>query len=815
MKTAIFFLFFIQLSLLMLAQSAPGNISGSVKNIHNETMPAATVRLVKAADSTLVKTAMTGENGKFQFAGIASGNYLLVITAIGQKRFTGTTIKVDDAHASIILLPVILAPAKTIEMAEVIVKAKRPLIEQEIDKTVVNVASMISSASGNTLEVLEKTPGVTVNSNGDITLNGRGGILVLIDGRSTYMSGSDLAAYLKSLPGSLLDKIELMDNPPARYDAAGNGIINIRLKKNRAAGYTGSISLGYSQGKYGRNNDAINLNYNHNKMNLFGSLGYNNEKTYTDDHSDRLFYNTGNELISTVTLINKQRYTGNGLNASFGMDYTHGAYTSYGFQVNLNQSKRNGVVDYTSNNYKVNNQLESSGNGFTKGVDHRTNPGTNLNFLHKFGKTGKELSADINYLRYHTDADQALLNSLYLSNGTPVNNSQFQYILPADIGIYTVKADYIQPLKNKARLEAGVKSSIVDNNSVADYYTVTGDKKDIDYGKSNHFKYHENINAAYVNTQKSWNRFGAQLGLRVENTRSAGKQLGNDSVQASRFTKNYTQVFPSLFLNYKLDSMGKNSLNLSITRRINRPNYQYLNPFVFFRDNYSYTAGNPLLVPQYQYRYEVRYQHKQLLRMGLSYNRFNNVIFQTTEAVGNVFITRPENVAKGYMLLLNTGLSLTPAKWWNLNADILLSHMGLKGKAYTEDLTPSTYVARINILNQFHFNKGWSGELGGYYASTDLNGQAFTAGMYRLNAGLQKKIMKDKGTIRLSMDDMFHSWIYHNKSVSLKQAQYFQISESDTQRVGFAFTYRFGKEDSSRKRRHNDNASDEEKGRVN
>jgi outer membrane cobalamin receptor len=196
-------------------------------------------------------------------------NWLLRLS--GQKQYNSSALKIDDTHLNVVLPIIVLLPAKAAALQDVIVKTTRPLIEQEIDKTVVNVGSMISSATSNTLEVLEKTPGVTVGSNGEISLNGRGGVLVLIDGRATYMSAQDLASYLKSLPGSLLDKIELMDNPPARYDAAGNGIINIKFKKNKIAGYTGNISMGHTQGRYGRSNNAINLNYNRKKFNLFGS----------------------------------------------------------------------------------------------------------------------------------------------------------------------------------------------------------------------------------------------------------------------------------------------------------------------------------------------------------------------------------------------------------------------------------------------------------------------------------------------------------------------------------------------------------------
>jgi hypothetical protein len=253
---------------------------------------------------------------------------------------------------------------------------------------------------------------------------------------------------------------------------------------------------------------------------------------------------------------------------------------------------------------------------------------------------------------------------------------------------------------------------------------------------------------------------------------------------------------------------------MSITRRINRPNYQSLNPFTFYRDKYSYSSGNPLLNPQYQYRYEMRFQHKQFLRVGLSYNRFTDVIFNITQPVDDIFVSRPDNIAKGFMLLLNTGLNLSPAKWWNLNTDILLSHMGLNGQAFTERLNPTAYVARVNVMNQLKFKKGWSAEFGGYYASTDLNGQAFTGAMVRTNAAFQKKIWKDKGSIRLNFEDIFHSWVYHYRSVSLKQAQFFQTSESDTQRIGFAFTYRFGNDTFARKRKYNDNATSEEKGRI-
>ncbi|MCF2506433.1 outer membrane beta-barrel protein [Dyadobacter sp. CY107] len=704
--------------------------------------------------------------------------------------------------------------AKDINLNEVIITKKKPLIVQEIDKTVVNVESMISAAASNTLEVLEKTPGISINSNGEISLNGRSGVLVLIDGKNTYLSGQDLAAYLKSLPGGNLDKIELIDNPSAKYDASGNAIINIRLKKNRIGGLTGSVSLGASLGRYARNNDAVNLNYNHKKLNLFANLGYNEEKNYREDHFDRRFFSEGGALISTVDLQNNLVYKDRGFNANIGMDYAATAKTVYGFIFNVNKGRRNGVFNYESNDFDAKNRLERTGEGDTRARDTRTNLGFNFNLQHKFDSKGKELSADINYLNYNSNGNQALQNFTYAPEGELIGQETFRYVIPAGIDIYTAKADYVHPLKNKARIEAGFKSSIVDNDNLNKFYNVRGAEETIDNRQSNHFKYHENINAVYLNSQKSWKRLGVQIGLRAENTLVRGNQLGNDEVRGSSFTKNYTGLFPSAYISYKLDTLGKNTLGLMAVRRITRPNYQLLNPFVFYRDQYSYTSGNPMLNPQYQSRIELKFQHKQFLNMGLSYNTFSDLIFQTTEAVNDIFTTRPKNIAGGFMLLLNTTVSTSPTKWWYLNYTARLSKIGMNGRVYTENLHFDVNILRLEINNYFTISPSWNAELGGYYASRDMNGQTLTKGMYRVNGAVQKKIWKGKGSLRVAFDDIFHSWIYNNRSLSLKQSEYFQTSESDTQRISFAMTYRFGKETFARKRRHNNNASDEEKGRI-
>jgi hypothetical protein len=811
MKSISLLLVFILLVAFCFAQTQK-IVTGTVKDNRNEWVSGATVSLTGSTGEVL--TQATSAAGRFRFSIKTGGSYVLKLSAVGYKTLDSLTVQVTDERSEFTVPPIILLPSKSRQLEAVVVTARKPLVEQEVDRTVINVGSMISSATSNTLEVLGKTPGVVFNANGDISLNGRSGITVLIDGRQTYMSGQDLAAYLRSIPGAMLEKIELMDNPPARYDAAGNAIINIKLKRTRTAGITGSLASGYSQGRYAKLNESLNLNYGSKKINVFSNLGYSKDDSYQSSLFDRRFFNSDGKLNSTVDLDNYQRFKGKGLNVNTGLDFMVSPATTFGLQVNFNQNTGRSALDYSSNSFASGKLLDTISSGATEVRDKRINFGTNLNFVHKLNKSGREVSGEANYLRYRVNSTQNLDNFIFLPNNSLYSKNELLYLLPASFNIYTVKSDYVHPLANKAKLEAGFKSSFVRNRNVANYYSILSGNQVIDNRQSNDFEYQENIHAVYLNSQKSWTRFSSQLGLRAEHTSAKGRQMGNDSVPPSGFTRNYLQFFPSVFLMYKLDTVNKNSLTFSLTRRINRPNYQYLNPFVFIRDKYSYTAGNPNLVPQYQYRYELRFIHRQLLRFTLSYNRFTDVILQTIEAVDGVFINRPQNIAKGYMLLFSTGINVNPTKWWTLNSDVHLSNIGLNGTAYNQRLDPSSYIARINVNNQFRFSKSWSGEAGAYYASQDINSNAFTGAMWRSNIGVQKKILKDKASIRFSVDDIFHSWVYNNRSVGLNQAQYFERGESDTQRFGIGFTYRFGREDFARKRRYADNASDEEKSRV-
>ncbi|WP_217602232.1 outer membrane beta-barrel family protein [Chitinophaga sp. GbtcB8] len=710
--------------------------------------------------------------------------------------------------------PVTDSTQKKVHLKAVEVTAKKPLLVQDIDKTVVNVDAMISSATSNTLEVLEKTPGVLVDNNGQISLNGKG-VLVLIDGRSTYLSAQDLSSYLRSIPGASLDKIELIDNPSAKYDASGGAVINIRLKKNRQNGVNGNFSTSYSQGVYDRQNTNLNINYKRGKLNFFGNFNYNHERYYSADDNNRQFYTDDTQLTNSVLLQNRRQNSFRSTSLRVGMDHMVNKNTTWGFVFYGDLNPHKEWMSYRSSSLNPGHITDSTSQGFMQGQDRRKNGAANLNYQHKFNNEGRELSADLDYIRYQTPGTQHLQNNSYLPDGTLNDQSLFGYNLLPGINIYSFKADYTHPLKNKAGWEAGVKSSYVTNDNNSQYLDLEGSYPVEDDRRSNHFIYRENINAAYINARKSWRRIGVQAGLRIENTHLQGHQVANTYTPDSSFTRTYTNLFPSVFVSYKLDSAGNNTVTASINRRVSRPNYQLLNPFLFYQDNYTYTTGNPLLRAQYQTQYALKYQHRQNLGIGLQYGRFNDIIFQTTEAAGNIFITRPGNVFFGYMILLSVNTQLKPTTWWSLNANLQLAKLALKGTVGTENLRNGTSTGRLNVMNQFSFQKGWSAELSGFYFGRDIQGQRTVDPRYRVAAAAQKKILKDKGSIRLSVEDIFHTWIPKERVISIKQASVYHTNETDTQRIGIAFTYRFGKEDFARKRKHADNAAGAETERAN
>ncbi|MET0244331.1 MAG: outer membrane beta-barrel protein [Flavitalea sp.] len=698
-------------------------------------------------------------------------------------------------------------------MAAVTVTAKKPLLEYQVDRTVVNVDAMISAPGSTALEILEKTPGVVLDLNGGISLNGKTGVLILIDGRATQMSASDLNAYLRSLPGGTLDKIELIENPPARYDAGGNAIINIKLKKNKLQGFNGSVTSGYSQGVYARSVNSLLLGYSRKNLNITSSVGYNYDAGFNSNNGYRTYTDAFGKIVSFMRMDGRSKNFGNAVNGRIAVDYKLTDRTNIGAIYNANRRSAKDQQYYNNLQGTDQTRTDSVFSGITEVNSDASGTGYNLNFFHRGRGDGEELSADLNYSKYKNEGLQYLFNRV--SNDQAIfDETVFSYQLPSSTEIYSGQVDYVRPMKGKARIDFGAKGSHVINDAALDLIGELPANAVPQSDRSNRFIYKETIAAGYVNARKEFRRFSMQAGLRVENTMAAGNQLADANGHDFTFKRSYLNLFPGLFVTYKADTNNIHFFDLSFSRRIRRPNYQSLNPFLYFVDNYSYSVGNPELRPQFGNQIDLRYRYKRLLSVGVQHGIYSNVIFTVVENKDQIVINSPSNVADGYITSFVTNLNLPVTKWWTSNINVNFYRLKLKGVAGKQVLDQETFSVRGSLNNQFMIAKGFTGELNLNYNGQNIAGQKVIAPYYRINAGLQKKLLKDKASIRVVAEDVFYTNRQVDETRGIAGLVATNTNWSDSRRIGISFTWAFGKDKGGKKRTLNENSAAEEKSRV-
>jgi hypothetical protein len=774
------------------AQTNSGKISGTVFDDTKKPLDGATVILLAAKDSSVVSTQLVNPDGGFAFKNVKDNTYLIKATYIGYKTYQSSPVVVSQ-QKPVNLPPFILSLAGK-KLNEVAITAKKSYVQQKIDRTVVNVGALISNTGANALEVLAKTPGVQVDADGNITFKGKSGVMVMIDDKPTYLSAANLATYLRSLPSSSLDQIELMDNPPAKYDAAGNaGVINIKTKKNTTRGFNAVVSANYALGFYGRTNESINLNYRINKINFFANLAYNKQKTFRRLEIDRDYFDANGERTSSLKDISYFRPSGNNTNIKAGMDYYSSPKTTWGVVFTGNISHDHDSSPVYSLLYNKDGGLDSTINTLNTSTNKFDSKGINLNYTHKFDSTGRTLTFDLDYIHNAAGSNQLFINNTFLPDGTLTNSQTLTDNLPSIINIYSAKADYTHPLKGKAKLEAGIKSSYVSTDNAANYFNVIDNVSTIDYNNTNRFLYKENINAAYVNFNKTLGRFSLQTGLRAENTNGSGHQLGNAQKADSSFVKHYTNLFPTAYFSYNLDTAGHNVLVISYGRRIGRPSYGSLNPFTFFVDKFTYFSGNPFLKSQFTDNYKLAYSFKSLFTVALAYNYTTDVQGETIHNSNNVFISTQGNIGRQKTINLSANSNFQPAKWWSVNLYAEVYKNTYQGAFYTGYLNQSQYTFSGNGNNQFTLSKTWSAELSGFYDNGGTYGQFVILPKGMLNAAIQKKILNNKGSIKLNARDIFHTFRPSGTITNIVGANATFHNFLDTRVVTLAFTYSFGK----------------------
>ena len=797
------------------AQTGSGTYSGLTGKVvdggDQKVIDAASVSLFHAGDSSLVKICLTDKKGDFSFDRVPPGDYYLVATSTGHVRARSGILHVlagTPLRAGTLKLE---ENARTLADVTVTVAQKKPFIERKIDKTVINVDASITSAGSTALEVLEKAPGVTVDKDGNVSLKGKDGVTIMMDGKPTYLSGDQLASLLKSMPASEIEQIEIMTNPSAKYDAAGNsGIINIRTKKNKLKGLNGSLNATLTQGWYLKNDEGFNVNYRKGNINLFANYDYSYWKGYNQLYIHRNFKDTITQKLETVFDQHSfMRHSSWYQNLKTGMDLTLSKRSTIGVVLTgfLNPSTNPGVN--TTLLEDATGTVDSILQATNADRGHSSNFSTNLNFRHAFDTTGKEFTVDLDYLDYNQQHDQYFIDNHLNPDYSVIRPAdELKGTLPSTIHIYSAKTDFTFPLKHQANFETGWKSSYVTTDNDALYQDKTPAGFVTDNGKTNHFVYRENINAAYVNFSKQIKKWGMQVGLRAENTNARGHQLGNQTNPDSSFTKSYIDLFPTAYVSY--EASKKHSFSVNFGRRIDRPDYQDLNPFYYFLDEYTYQVGNTLLQPQYTDNIALSHTYNNFLTTTLSYSKTRNLFTDVLKQVTSerkTFQTK-ENIASKTDFSVEISAYFPVTKWFSTNLYTNVLHDTYKGVLEGGYLHVDGYNFMANVNNQFKFKKGWGAELSGFYRSKGLESEIVIDPMWRLDAGVQKKVLRNKGTVKLGIRDIFASQNF-NGAVNYQDIDVLIRSRHDSRSGSLTFLYNFGKP-LENQRRHTGGASEEE-----
>lgn len=773
-----------------MAQITATSLSGSVVDAKHAPVEFATVALISVPESSIMQVQVSDAEGKFSFQAIPAGTYFLEISFVG---YATTRSPVFSASASkeVVALEPIMLQGRNLDLAEVTIVGKKPLIEQKIDRLVVNVDASVTNVGATALEVLEKSPGITVDKDGNISLKGKSEVMVMLDGKPSYLSNAELASLLSSMNASELSQVEIMTNPSAKYEAAGNaGVINIRTKKSMAQGFNGAVTLSYGQGEYAKTNNSLSLNYRTDKLNAFLNYGYSLNKGLMQLDFERNFLNP--DGAKNYTLEQHADRVNNSQNQSLkvGLDYflsrnTTVGVTTSGFWAPQKQ-------DRTTTSYikTPDGSILSLEETISPVNNKWKNGAVNVNLLSWADSSGRTIAANLDYLHYDFSGNQDIIGLSYDPEYVLQAENTRRNILPLTIDIYSGRFDFAQSLKYGINLEAGLKSSLVKTDNVSDFYTLTNGTLLPDSALSNSFNYRENINAAYINLNKKAGKWMLQAGLRLENINYKGLQSALSQEADSTFNRNYLELFPTAFISYELNK--ENQFALSVGRRIDRPEYRQLNPFISFLDKYTINTGNPYLQPQFSTNLELSHTYKNQFMTTVNYGVIHGMINEMFIQDDSLIMRTYGNIGTRYNYGISESATIDLGKWYAATFYANLYHNIYDGMINGLPFNARQLTLSLNVNNQFSFSDGWSAELSGNYVSRNRDeGQAVILPSGQVSAGVAKKIFNDKGSLKLSVRDIFYT--QNPKEIQdFQQVQSVTHISRDTRVWAIAFLYRFG-----------------------
>jgi len=741
---------------LLVGFNAQSSITGKFQDNNSEAVMYANVALFSSADSSLVKVEATNEQGIFSLKNLQSGNYFLKATFVGFPEFVKENIQLNSEQT--LDLKVLTFASDVIGIEEATIVAKRAMVVVEPDRTIFNVEGTINSVGSDAISLLRKAPAVTVDNNDNINVLGRSGVRVYVDGKVLPLSGEDLSSYLKNLSADQIDRIEIITSPGAKYEAEGNaGIIDIRLKKDKNIGAYGSLSGTFTQGELTRYNLNASGNYRNKKLNVFGTAGYNVNDNFHNiefqSYQNDLFLDEINNTQNNRNIYNYRIGTDFFLNNNHTLGFLVGGRVLEGEEISYNRiaiSQQEAISD-----------IESILIANNRGQQNRNQNTYNVNY--RFSKDkGATINIDLDYGDFVNTRVRQQPNQYFNATEDSVLTEIIRkFDTPNEVSIYTGKIDY-EKYFGKTKLSIGSKYGQVEtNNTFRVFDVVDGNTEVLNDTVSNQFKYEESVIAGYVNIARPINKkVSISAGLRAENTTTLGTLTTFlASLQEAPISSNYLSWFPSAGISWKLKE-GK-SLTFNYGRRINRPDYNVLNPFRNQLSELSIEKGNPNLLPEIVNNVELGYTLKYKYNFKLAFSQTDDKI---TRLIGpddsdpRAGFTSWDNLTTETVWSASASLPVEIKKWWNAYFNLSTSYINNQAN-YGEGAIVDVQVLTYSAYQQHSFTlpKGFKGELSGYYSGPGVWGGVFKYDAnWSMGAGLQKSFMKEKLSAKLAVSNIFN-----------------------------------------------------------
>ena len=635
------------------------------------------------------------------------------------------------------------------DLGEVFIRVNKPVFQQKADKMVFNVENSTLSEGSTILEVLGRAPGVVVSQEGELSLRGKKGVSVMINGKLSSLSSKELANLLRSTNSSAVKNIEIIANPSAKYDATGNaGIINIVLKKSVLEGLNGSVYTSVGRGRKNRMNTGMNINYNHKGWSVFADYSY----TFRGEEERKTFDQDFFDASSLLTRQTVQHYktseplTSN--NFKWGTDYQFNAKTSIGIlfdaKIGRYENKSKGISDV----YTPVSTLYSSIATDNYNDEHWYDYTYSVHGTHQFTEEGTRLDFDIEYEQSKFRSLQTQLQETLVATTDAYPNRRGK--IPSTLRVFNGKLDFTIPLWDNHTLETGWKSTVKTNDNPSVYEIEENNQWAIDPITTNHYDYKEQIHALYANYKATWDHWQIQVGLRNEYT----DRTINQKTTAEHHQMDYNKLFPSASIKYETDQA--HSYYASYSKRINRPSHFDLNPFRFYNDPFNYWQGNVNVRPEITHATEVGYSWSKYLIASIYFSQTNDVMTQvySYEQDQTIMVKTLENLSKSYHYGATVTATTNPTDFWTLSSMFNLFNNQYKG-TYQETTIDSKQVAfTLNAQNSFTFSKGIKAEINAQYFSKSNIGLYKRDAYFDLTIGASKSVFKDKGSIKLALTDV-------------------------------------------------------------